>query len=245
MLKFGKANAKLVALEKKLGRKVFTISTLSGYACPFAEKCLSKAVVGPDGRTRIKDGPKTEFRCFSASQEVIYPSVYLSRKWNFDLLRQRNAQEQAKLILTDLPKNAGVIRIHVAGDFFNQANFDAWLAVATFRPNMLFYAYTKSLPYWVKRLGQIPPNLVLTASYGGRFDNLIELHKLRSVKVVYSVGEARRLKLPIDHDDSHAAIAGGDFALLIHGIQPAKSKAGKAVAKLDGVGSYGKRGKVK
>ena len=238
LLKFGLANAKLVALQKKLKRKVFTISTLSGYACPFAEKCLSKAVIGKDGKTKIKDGPKTEFRCFSASQEVIYPAVYASRKYNFDLLRKLTAVEQAKLILASLPPKAGIVRIHVAGDFFNQANFDAWLAVATFRPNVLFYAYTKSLPYWVKRLGQIPPNLVLTASYGGRCDDLIAEYGLRSVKVVYSVGEARRLKLPIDHDDSHAAIAGGDFALLIHGIQPAKSKAGKAVAKLDGVGSY-------
>lgn len=243
LLKFGPANAKLVALEKKFGRKVFTISTLSGYACPFAEKCLSKAVMGANGKTTIKDGPKTEFRCFSASQEVTYPAVYNSRKYNFDLLRGKSAAEQARLILDSLPHKAGIVRIHVAGDFFNQDNFDAWIAVANFRPDVLFYAYTKSLPYWVKRLGKIPANLVLTASYGGRCDDLIVKHGLRSVKVVYSKAEARKLKLPIDHDDSHAAKNSGDFALLIHGIQPAKSKAGAAVKALNGEGSYHRKGK--
>jgi hypothetical protein len=44
--------------------------------------------------------------------------------------------------------------------------------------------------------------------------------------------------LDIDHDDSHAALPGPSFALLIHGIQPAGSEAGKAVRALRGVGSY-------
>ena len=113
------------------------------------------------------------------------------------------------------------------------------------RPDILFYAYTKSLPYWVDNLGEcaIIDNLVLTASRGGRRDDLIESNGLRSVSVVFEAGEAEDFDLPIDHDDSHAADPSqrfNNFALLIHGTQPAGSVASKAVKALKGVGSYGK-----
>ena len=95
MLKFSKANAKTQALanDAELAdyltdkRKIYSLDLLSGYSCPYAKKCLSKAVVQDNGKRKIKDGKHTEFRCFSASQEVQYTNVYNSRKHNFDLLR--------------------------------------------------------------------------------------------------------------------------------------------------------------
>ena len=105
MLKFSKANAKTQALknDSELAdyltdkRKIYSLDLLSGYSCPSAEKCLSKAVVQPDGKRKIKDGKKTEFRCFSASQEVQYTNVYNSRKHNFDLLRNSDYDEMVDL----------------------------------------------------------------------------------------------------------------------------------------------------
>ena len=96
MLKWSKANAKTERLNESCwaiakhldgGRKVYSLDLLSGYSCPFAEACLSKAVVGDDGKRTIKDGPKNEFRCFSASQEVQYTNVYNLRKHNYDTLK--------------------------------------------------------------------------------------------------------------------------------------------------------------
>ena len=78
----------------------------------------------------------------------------------------------------------------------------------------------------------VPDNMVLTASRGGRDDDMIEQHSLRSAKVVFSVAEAEALGLEIDNDDSHAsnpAIRDNDFALLIHGVQPAGSDAANAL----------------
>ena len=156
-----------------------------------------------------------------------------------------DSSAMAIAILESMPKNAGVVRIHVAGDFFNREYFKAWVKVAKERPEILFYAYTKSLPYWVDNKVEcdIIDNLVLTASRGGRRDDLIESNGLRSVSVVFEAGEAEDFDLPIDHDDSHAADPSqrfNNFALLIHGTQPAGSVAGKAVKALKGVGSYGK-----
>ena len=85
--------------------------------------------------------------------------------------------------------------------------------------------------------------MVLTASRGGRLDNLIDKHSLREAVVVFNEQQAKEKGLEIDHDDSHAADpskANQSFALLIHGVQPKDSEASKAVRQLKGKGSYGK-----
>lgn len=249
MLKFSPANAKIEALNKVaaiadfLGktRKVYSFDLLSGYTCPFAHNCQSFAVENVDGSRKIEDGEKTEFRCFSASQEVLYTNVYKLRKHNRDILQ--STKNQTDLILGSIPKNAGVVRIHVGGDMYNRGYFNTWIDVSKHRSDVLFYAYTKSLPYWISQKSEISNifNLVLTASYGGRRDDLITEYNLRYAKVVYSIKEADSLGLEIDHDDSHAANPFKkykNFALLIHGVQPKGSVAGQAVRDLKGVGSY-------
>ena len=257
MIKFSKANAKIEALKEvpelakylENKRKVYSFDLLSGYSCPFAEKCLSKATVQIDGKRKIKDGPKTEFRCFSASQEVQYTNVYNLRKHNYDTLKEN--QDDWPLMYLELwksiPKDVGIVRIHVAGDFFNENYLRAWTHLAVNSPDVLFYAYTKSLKYWDSLRSEIPENLVLTASYGGRDDWMIVHSGFRSAKVVFSEAEAEELDLIIDHDDSHAANPvwrDQDFALLIHGTQPAGTEAAAALKELKGKGTYSRKQKV-
>lgn len=235
-LKFQKGNA-------KLDKGIHHISLPAGKTCPGASECHSSAVK-KDGKIRVVDGPKCKFRCFAASQEALYPQVYRAREHNHKLLKQAKRSGRIKdLILNSLPKNAQIVRIHVSGDFFSQAYLDGWIRVAQSKPEILFYAYTKSLPYWVARQSEIPNNLVLTASMGGKFDELIDKYGLRYARVVYSEEEANRLGLSIDHDDSHAMATDGEsFALLLHGVQPKASEAAKALVKLRkaGKGGYGK-----
>jgi hypothetical protein len=254
MLKFSEANAKTKQLAKVRslrpflhgGRKIYSLDILSGWSCPYAKDCLSKVVI-QDGKRKIKDGPDTEFRCFSASQEATYSNTYNRRKANYDFLQSKKDSmlKMFASLYSALPNNAGIVRIHVAGDFFNQLYFDAWVELARLRPDVLFYAYTKSLVYWIRREHSeengIPENFILTASRGGRLDYMIEQHNLREAIVVFSTDEADRLNLEIDHDDSHAANPANrlnNFALLIHGIQPAGSDAAKALKELKGKGSY-------
>jgi hypothetical protein len=241
MLKFSPANAKTEELKQvpelseylKDKRKIYSLDLLSGYSCPYAKACLSKAVVQSDGRRKIKDGKDNEFRCFSASQEVQYTNVYNLRKHNFDLLRQTDVHKDL-LLMDSMPKDAGIVRIHVAGDFFNSEYMWAWWLTASENPDKLFYAYTKSLRYWIDIVNEMPilDNFILTASYGGSNDYMIDEHNLRSTKVVFSEAEAEKLGLEIDHDDSHAArpsLRDKDFALLIHGTQPKGSNAADAL----------------
>ena len=254
MLKYSQANAKTHAMSEvpELAayldgkRKIYSLDLLSGYSCPSAKACLSKAVVGEDGKRRIVDGPDNEFRCFSASQEAQYPNVYNARKHNFDLLRKESwdATLMAHLLNVSMPDNLGICRIHVAGDFFNRNYMEAWTMVARANEDRLFYAYTKSLKYWLDMVDDIPYNMVMTASYGGRDDHLIATEGMRSATVVFSEAEADRLGAEIAHDDSHAArpsLRDQSFALLIHGTQPAGTDAATALRELKGKGSYSRK----
>lgn len=239
MLKFSPANAKIEALKQvqdlskylENGLKVYSLDTLAGHSCPFAEKCLSK-VVETNGKRTLVDGPKTEFRCFSATQEVVFPGVYNLRKHNYDLIRDcKTDTEIIKLLVKSMPKDLGILRFHVDGDWMNPKDFYASINFASLFPDKLFYAYTKSLPYWIKYRSIVEkiPNLVLTASWGGRRDDLITIEGLRSAKVIFSEDQATG---PIDHTDEWAANPNTrniDFNLLLHGQQPKNSEASKAL----------------
>lgn len=224
-----KRKALIFSFENSKLKGTYTFSLPSGWTCPGASICLAKA----DRLTgKLTDGPDSMVRCFSASQEAVYPTVRLIRWHNYELLQEaKDTISMANLILESLPTDASLVRIHVAGDYYNQAYFNAWLMVAVTRPNIIFYAYTKSVNFWVANRSNIPENLKLTASVGSRHDELAELHGLKFAKIVLSEGEAVELGLEIDEDDTHAWKQDSSFALLVHGTQKPGSDASKAWVK--------------
>lgn len=257
MLYFSKANAKTINLLKvavlnkylKNNRKVYSLDISSGITCPGAKDCHSWVKVDRQtNKAKIVDGPHCIFRCFSATQEALFERVRVVRASNYDQIRNAgDVDETTTLILNSLPKNAGIIRLHVGGDFFSITYMQAIVELAKLRPDILFYFYTKSLQYLKFVIYDIPtanlsqgiilPNLLVTGSKGGNYDYLLESLHLRKAIVVYSEDEANQLGLVIDHDDSHAALPGGDFALLIHGVQPKGSLSSKALVALKGKGN--------
>jgi hypothetical protein len=237
LLKFGNGNA-------KLEEGIYHVSLLSGHTCPGAQECLAKVNLQTG---KLIDG-EGSFWCFSGLQEAMFPAVRRQREHNTNLLRYKypTFDGMVGLIERSLPVHARYIRIHVGGDFFNQIYFDAWIETAKRNPGIIFYAYTKSLNFWVARLNDIPDNFRLTASRGGRWDHLIEPNNLRTAEVVFTEAEANIRGLEIDHDDSHAY--GDDpksFALLIHGVQRKGSEASKAVSarRKAGITGYSKKKK--
>lgn len=228
------AKLKHIPVELAPNRSIWSFNLPSGYSCPGANKCLSKAdkITG-----KITDGSKTLYRCFSASTESMFPSVRNQRWHNFNLLRKlKNANDIAMLINRSLPSvDIDACRIHVSGDFYSQAYFIAWIKVCNANRHIRFYAYSKSINYWVHCIDQgirIPSNLILNASRGGRYDALIDQYNLKSAEVVFSLEEAEQRGLQIDHNDSLAMTPGPSFALLLHGTQPMGSVASKALKKL-------------
>ena len=203
LLKFGNPNDKLKKMVKRLGITLKTFTLPAGYTCPGAKDCLSRAdrVTG-----KIKDGPDTEFRCFAASAEAVYPSLREMVWHNLELIKsalKNGVDALADLICESLPKKFDVLRVHVGGDYFSEKYLQAWIEVAKRNPDKVFYSYSKSLHFMKKYA--LPSNLVLTASRGGKYDELIDLHGWKEALVVYSEQEAIDKGLEIDHDDSHAA----------------------------------------
>ena len=159
MLKFSKANAKLDQLHDvdelqhwlQDRRKVYSFDLISGWSCPQAKDCLSKVVQIADKR-KIKDGKDCQFRCFSASNEATYPAVYAKRKHNYDTLKSlKSFTCITERLCADLPKKCGILRFHVGGDFFSADYFLAAIHTAKANPDRLFYAYTKSIKFFINQ----------------------------------------------------------------------------------------------
>lgn len=226
LLRFNTSNAKL------RGSRTAAFSLPAGYTCPGACDCL--AWFDPETR-KLHDGPRAKFRCFAATMEAAFPSVSKSVHRNWSLLKSaKTVENMTELIHMSLPSlYYQNIRIHADGDFYSNNYFLAWVNVAIRNPHRLFYAYTKFIPAWVRFMPLLPENFVLTASLGGKWDALVEEHNLRHAKVVFHPDEAAELGLEIDHDDSLARNpAAGNFALLLHGQQPAGSDASQALKRL-------------
>ena len=110
---------------------------------------------------------------------------------------------------------------------YNLLYLQAWLNVAKLNPEIKFYCYSKSLNLFLEVL--LPNNFYMVASYGGRFDYLIDQGYFpKYSKVVFSEDEAIKLGLEIDKDDS-LCFGNKPFALLLHGMQEKGSKAGEAL----------------
>ncbi len=169
---------------------VYEFNLPTGWTCPFAKECLVKV----DKETGRFENASGRYYCYASKAER-FPAVRKRRWANFEF-----AKKNEKIVL---PKDAVAVRIHTSGDFFNQDYFDNWIRTARENPFVEFWAYTKWLRYWEKRLGDIPDNLVLTASRGGKDDYLIDKHGLKNVEVYKTAAEVPD-GLPIDTNDDYA-----------------------------------------
>lgn len=218
--KFG-SSSKLIKLASYLGLKNKEVASADlpcGYTCPMAAMCKSFAnpVTG-----KITDGRQSKIRCYGTSLEAAFTSLRLKNWHNFNLVRGLNSTDKiASVILDSIPDHLKVIRIHSFGDFFSQNYFDAWVKVAQERQDIIFFGYTKVLPYM--RIAK-PDNFSLVYSFGGLMD--YDLKSEPAAYIVESVEQAQALGVAVscvNHpaDDFDFIRSQKSFALLLHGTQP-------------------------
>lgn len=198
--------------EKKTfySRPVFEFNLPAGHSCPYAKDCKIK--VNRD--TGKFDTTGTKYRCYAASAER-FPAV---RK-----MRWQNFEDMKNGLPIEIPKKATHIRIHSSGDFFSQKYFDRWLKVCRNNPNVKFWAFTKSIKFWVNRIDEIPNNLTLQASKGSKQDYLIDEYDLKYAEVFGDVKDIPK-GMPIDFGDSCAMSGTKSFALLDNNKYSAKEQ---------------------
>lgn len=86
-------------------------------------------------------------------------------------------------IITDeiITMNIGAVRIHDSGDYYSAKYLEKWIQIAERNPDITFYSYTKSVHFFKNTVDKwsvaLPKNFVVTFSYGGKYDHLINPEK--------------------------------------------------------------------
>jgi hypothetical protein len=217
--------------NSKLPNSTMILSLPAGHACPGAKDCLARV---PRHGGPVVLGSDSSFICYAASAERYRPTVRALRWANFDALALQDARSCLQILVTSFYRQhrsyTERVRFFESGDAFSAALAEAIVCFSLVVQPMIVYLYSKNLPVWLRWLQDTPPNLRITASWGGRFDHLIGEHFDRSARVVQNAQEATDLSLPVDFDDS---LAYGDtplhFAHLVHGWQPKGSAMAEAI----------------
>lgn len=115
-----------------------------------------------------------------------------------------------------------LIRIHDAGDFYNEPYLKAWLDVIKRAPKVKFLAYTKMVPMVKQHV--IPENMAVVFSEGGRWDGLIDQARDKFSRVFPDQGALLQAGFIDCHETDLPALEPGNrlIGLVYHG---AKSRA--------------------
>ena len=220
MLKYSFHNSKLNGLAHSLGlvhREVVSFDLPAGWTC--AKSGICKTLAARDTGKITRHG---RVMCYAAKAEAYSPATRRMRWHNFDLLSScKNDILKMFALLTDsLPRDIKIVRIHSSGDFFSRQYFQAWVMLATYNPDIIFFGYTKHLDY---ATAMLPENMFLEYSYGSRDDS-----KMRSLKFhvpTCFIGEHKGMYTGYKivckgensaSEDYHAILAHKSFVIMMH-----------------------------
>ena len=151
----------------KNNAKIFNFSipaykTKSGkVTCPFAAACVKYCYAQKGNYTR-----------FPIVQELMEKKYEISKQNNFNSLMNEEIKK----------KKATHIRIHDSGDFYSIKYLAKWIQIAEFNPSIIFYAYTKSIKFFVDGL-LLPDNMKIIFSEGSKTDELINAREHRHARI--------------------------------------------------------------
>ena len=163
-------NAKMKKTSKENKAKIFNFSipaykTRSGrITCPFADSCVKYCYAQKGNYTR-----------FPKIQDLMEEKYKISKTNTFIPLMNEEIRK----------KKATHIRIHDSGDFYSPTYLQKWLDIATQNTNVIFYAYTKSIKFFIDGL-KLPKNLKIIFSEGSKTDDLINVNKHRHARIFKS-----------------------------------------------------------
>ena len=85
-------------------------------------------------------------------------------------------------------KKVDILRLHDSGDFYSINYLNKWIEIANANKDVIFYAYTKSIPFFKRNKENnnnwlLPNNLIIIFSQGSKKDDLINTSKDRHAKV--------------------------------------------------------------
>ena len=170
-------NSKMKKTSIKNNMRIFNFSlpahkTKSGKTvCPFAKDCIKYCYAQKGNYTR-----------FPIVQQLMEKKYLISKQENFNSLMNEEIKK----------KRATHIRIHDSGDFYSIAYLLKWVDIANTNKDVIFYAYTKSIPFFKgtfqgKPIIKVPKNLKVIFSEGSKKDDLINPNKDRHARIFKDV----------------------------------------------------------
>jgi|10_taG_2_1085330.scaffolds.fasta_scaffold101099_3 hypothetical protein len=168
-------NAKLkkTSVENKMRILNFSLpayKTKSGKkVCPFAKDCVKY--------------------CYAKKGNYTFPSVKKGLNKRYELSKTDDfIPKMNATIILERPTH---IRIHDSGDFYSIDYLKKWVQIAKANKEVIFYAYTKSIPFFKgakagKPTVNIPSNLKIIFSEGSKRDILINNNKDRHARIFKS-----------------------------------------------------------
>lgn len=162
---------KLLSTNSKLKKdRILCFGLPAKKTCPFAGECKRY--------------------CYAGKGMYVFPCVKASRERNFAESKKHTFAGRISAELLRKKKLPRAIRIHDSGDFYSVDYRAEWLGITRSWPEIHFYAYTKSLPYFVDlKTGQEfprPQNFRVIYSLGGKYDAEILRLGLRHAKIFES-----------------------------------------------------------
>ena len=168
--------------------------------CPFAKDCVKY--------------------CYAQKGNYRYPSVKkglnnryeLSKKEEFVTIMNAN-------ILLERPTH---VRIHDSGDFYSVDYLNKWVQIAKDNKDVIFYAYTKSIPFFktTKEMNTnflLPKNLIIIFSEGSKKDNLINTDTDRHSRIFKDINEMiKQGYVNASDNDLNAITKNKKVGLLLH-----------------------------
>jgi hypothetical protein len=152
--------------------------------------------------------------CYAKQGSYRYPNVKQHRHRSLQHAMSATFVQDTVNALSE-EKKYNVVRVNDSGDFLSQNNLDNWKEIARRMPEKIFYAYTKrlDLDLW----SNLPSNLRITQSFGGKLDYMIDMDKPHSR--IFSSVEAREAAGYVDGNiNDEPAIEGTlKIGLVYHG----------------------------
>ena len=137
--------------------------------CPFAKDCIKY--------------------CYAQKGNYNYPSVIKGLNNRYEL--SKTADFVPQMNATIILQRPTHVRIHDSGDFYSIAYLLKWVDIANTNKDVIFYAYTKSIPFFKgtfqgKPIIKVPENLKIIFSEGSKRDILINNNLDRHARIFKS-----------------------------------------------------------
>ena len=168
--------------------------------CPFAKDCV-KYCYAQKGNYR-----------FPSVKKGLNKRYELSKKEEFVTIMNAN-------ILLERPTH---VRIHDSGDFYSVDYLNKWIQIAKDNKDIVFYAYTKSIPFFKRSKEMnttflLPKNLIIIFSEGSKKDNLINTTKDRHSRIFEDINEMiKQGYINASDNDLNAITDNKKVGLLLH-----------------------------